>query len=143
MRPLNHAALQSPGYGWQYPAVAYNVAGNLAHMVGMLPQALSPHLRERPSTSRPLRSVRKSSPVRAASLGSTSRHAGRRAAAPPSLADRLLEETEARFGPVRRPQDSDREGQAGSPFDPARRCCTASGVWREFVVDKLGEEAAS
>ncbi|MFI6730913.1 hypothetical protein [Streptomyces atratus] len=39
IRALNHATLGRQA-DWEYPGDAYSVVGNLAHMAGMLPQAL-------------------------------------------------------------------------------------------------------
>lgn len=40
VRAINHLTL-SPRDGWWYPGDAYSVIGNLAHMAGMLPQAIT------------------------------------------------------------------------------------------------------
>ncbi|WP_052411139.1 hypothetical protein [Streptomyces sp. NRRL S-118] len=39
IRALNHATLGRQA-DWEYPGDAYDVVGNLAHMAGMLPQAI-------------------------------------------------------------------------------------------------------
>ena len=39
VRAINHLTM-SQHDGWQYPGDAYSTVGNLAHMAGMLPQAI-------------------------------------------------------------------------------------------------------
>lgn len=40
VRSLNHATLQRPALGWEWPDEAYSTVGNLARMADKLPQAL-------------------------------------------------------------------------------------------------------
>ncbi|HET6633992.1 MAG TPA: hypothetical protein VFH77_03085 [Streptomyces sp.] len=40
IRAINHATLDSPRAGWEYPGDAYSLVGNLSQMAMMMPQAI-------------------------------------------------------------------------------------------------------
>ena len=40
VRSLNHATLQRPNLGWEYPGDAYSTVANLSALAGYLPQAI-------------------------------------------------------------------------------------------------------